>query len=135
MTLEQVGCGPSIPLQLYSLYTHQSSPENETELSFFSRKDYDEFKLNPEVIRHRIQNHVSISSILQLHRLAGMYEFEVLDDKCINQCNSRNLEKMPEEKQHARRNEKKGISQKQCYLLVRTLYARFLLILVHGVVL
>ncbi|KAF8197365.1 hypothetical protein BJ912DRAFT_953223 [Pholiota molesta] len=30
MTLEQVGC------------------ENETELSFFSRKDYDEFKLNPE---------------------------------------------------------------------------------------
>ncbi len=79
-TLAQVGLGTfsffSPPIFISNILV-----ENESEVSFFNHKDYEDFKLNPEVLTRCFIRQLSIHNIHL--RLAGMYEFEVLD---VYQC-------------------------------------------------
>lgn len=80
-TLAEVGLGTSF---LSPASHSNNSVENESEVSFFNRKDYEDFKLNPEVLTRCSIRQLNIHNIRL--RLAGMYEFEVLD---VYQCRKR----------------------------------------------
>ena len=48
--------------------------ENETEVSFFSRQLYEQFKVNPEVGDHKFPNIIPLLMVLTLDQMGGLAE-------------------------------------------------------------